>query len=71
MDGEEHFEVAEILDSKVDRRYKDRLRYYIRWAGFEGTDDEFAWVGSIDAAGLPELLAEFHARYPHKIGPTV
>ncbi|GAW05911.1 reverse transcriptase-R -integrase [Lentinula edodes] len=47
VDGEEEYNIAEILDSKLDRRYKRcPLRYYIRWAGFEGTDDEFSWVAA-------------------------
>ena len=69
VDGEEEYNVAEVLDSKIDRRYKRcPLRYYIRWAGYEGTDDEFSWVAA-DELHADELVPAFHARYPNKPGP--
>ena len=69
VDGEEEYNVAEVLDSKIDKRYRRcPLRYYIRWAGYEGTDDEFAWVAA-DELHADELVPAFHARYPHKPGP--
>ena len=69
VDGEEEYEVAEILDSKLDRRYRRcPLRYYIRWSGYEGTDDEFAWVAA-NELHTDELLSAFHTRYPRKPGP--
>ena len=64
VDGEEENNVAKILDSKLDRRYKCcLLHYYIRWAGYKGTDDEFSWVAA------DELVPAFHAHYPQKPGP--
>ena len=69
VEGEEEFEIAEVLDSKLDRRYRRcPLRYYIRWQGYEGTDEEFAWV-SANEIHAEELLSEFHKRYPDKPGP--
>ena len=69
VDGEEEYNVAEVLDSKIDKRYRRcPLQYYIRWAGYEGTDDEFAWVAA-DELHADELVPAFHARYPHKPGP--
>ena len=69
VDGKEEYNVAEVLDSKINRRYKwCPLRYYIRWAGYEGTDDEFSWVAA-DELHADELVPAFHARYPNKPGP--
>jgi len=44
IDGELEFEIAEILDSKIDRRRRCRLLYLVRWAGYEGTDEETSWI---------------------------
>lgn len=70
MDGEERFEITEILDSKIDRRFRVRLRYYVRWAGYEGTADEFSWIGADDATGgAQEAIDDYHRAYPDKPGP--
>ncbi len=69
IEGEEEYDVAEILDSKMDRRFKrSPLRYYVRWAGYEGTDEEFSWVGADDIRA-DELINKFHLRYPKKANP--
>jgi hypothetical protein len=69
VDGEEEYFIAEILDSKLDRRFKRcPLRYFVRWSGYEGTDEEFSWVAA-DDVHADELLPAFHKHYPHKPGP--
>ena len=69
IEGDEHYEVGDILDSKIDKCYRRvPLRYYVRWLGYEGTDEEFGWIGADDLAA-DELIAEFHLRYPQKPGP--
>lgn len=69
VDGEEHYVISEILDSKIDcRRKRCPLLYYIRWEGYEGTDGEFAWVLA-DEVAADEFVTNFHAKYPHKPGP--
>jgi hypothetical protein len=40
IDGELEFEISEILNSKIDRRRTCQLLYLVRWAGYEGTDEE-------------------------------
>lgn len=62
------YEVAEILDSKIDRRLRCRLKYYIRWAGYENTDEEFSWVNATDIQNATELIEAFHAQHPARPG---
>lgn len=75
VDGEPEYEIAEILDSKIDRRRKAcPLLYYVRWNGYEGTADEFSWVlaseiTTDDDSPEPDALLAFHERYPTKPGP--
>jgi hypothetical protein len=39
--GDAKFEVAEILDSKIDNRHHMcKLLYLVKWAGYEGTNEE-------------------------------
>lgn len=69
IDGEEEYEVAEVLDSKVDRRRKAcPLLYYVRWHGYEGTPEEFGWILATEIHA-DRLIPEFHQRYPDKPGP--
>ena len=70
IDGEPEYEISEILDSKIDRRRKHcKLLYYVRWAGYEGTDEEYSWVLATELGNASELVEEFHLRYPDKPGP--
>ena len=69
VEGEVEYLVAEVLDSKLDRRFKRcPLRYFVRWSGYEGTDEEFSWVAA-DDIHADELIPAFHLRYPDKPGP--
>ena len=57
---------AEVLDSKIDKRYWHcPLWYYLQWAGYEGTANEFTWVAA-DELHADELVPAFHAHYSHK-----
>jgi hypothetical protein len=60
-DGEESFEVAEILDSR--RRY-NKIQYLVRWEGYGPEDDTWEPIENLE--GSREALDEFHARYPKK-----
>ena len=68
VDGEEHFEVKDIVDSKIDRRFKVQLQYKLEWLGYEDTDDQYTWVAANDVHA-PELVESFHKWFPHKPGP--
>jgi transposase InsO family protein len=61
IDGEEEYEVDEILDSK---RVCGRLRYLIKRTGY----NEPTWEPAQNTNDL-RAVDEFHARYPDKPGP--
>src|SRR5437868_7115697 len=69
IDGEPEFEIAEILDSKVDNCRLCKLLYLVRWAGYEGTDEETSWILATELGHALELVSDFHAAYPDKPGP--
>ena len=61
VDGEEEWEVSEVLDSKMFRR---RLKYLIRWTRY----DEATWEPAESVNGL-RAIDLFHEKYPLKPGP--
>jgi transposase InsO family protein len=61
VDGEEEWEVTEILDSRMFRR---RLQYLVKWTGF----DDATWEPAESVDGL-HAIDNFHLRYPAKPGP--
>jgi hypothetical protein len=69
VEGEEQYEVKAIVDSKMDNRFRDKLRYKVEWMGYENTDEQYTWVGADDVEFSEDLVASFHARYPNKPGP--
>jgi len=69
IDGEVEFEIAEILDTKLDRRRRCKLIYLVRWAGYEGTDEETSWMTADELSHAQELVHDFHQAYPDKPGP--
>jgi len=69
IDGSLEFEVAQILDSKLDRQRRDPLLYLVQWSGYEGTPDEYSWTPATDLENVAELVSEFHSLYPGKPGP--
>jgi hypothetical protein len=68
-DGDEH-ELKAILDSKLDRQYRVKLHYYVKWEGYEGTDKQYSWIGADDIRKANELLSEFYKCHPNKPGPN-
>ena len=70
VDGEPEYEIAEILDSKVDNRRRTcKLLYLVRWTGYEGTDEETSWILATKLEHASELVSDFHSAYPAKPGP--
>src|SRR6266481_3982999 len=70
VDDQPEFEIAEILDSKIDNCCQHcRLLYLVHWSGYEGTDEETSWILTTELTHAPEILTDFHAAYPAKPGP--
>ena len=44
INGKIKYEIAEILDSKIDNQCRCKLLYYIKWSGYKGTDEETSWL---------------------------
>lgn len=63
VDGQEEFEVLDIVDS---RRFRGALQYLVRWKGYGPQDD--SWESAADVHA-PVLCRRFHDRYPSKPGP--
>ena len=70
IDGELEYEVEAILDSKIDRRRrKCPLLYLVKWAGYEGTDEETSWLPADELEHSPDAVNDFHRANPNKPGP--
>ena len=65
IEGELEYEISEILDSKIDNRRRCKLLYLVKWAGYEGTDEETSWLPATELDHASELVSSFHTKYPH------
>ena len=66
VDGELEFEIAEILNSKVDNWHCNcKLLYLVHWT----TDEETSWILAMELRNAPKLVTDYHAAYPAKPGP--
>ena len=66
-DDSSQYEISEIIDSvRSNRRKPKGLWYRVRWAGFEGTDEEYSWVPLIDLGNAKEAIMDFHSRNPSR-----
>lgn len=61
VDGEEEWEVTDVLDSRMFRR---QLQYLVKWTGY----DDPTWEPATSVNGL-RAIDLFHQRYPEKPGP--
>ena len=70
VDGELEFEIAGILDSKVNQQCCNcKLLYLVYWTGYAGTDEETSWILTMELGNVPELVVDYHAAYLAKPGP--
>jgi transposase InsO family protein len=63
VNGEDEWEVEEILACKIDRR---TLKYRVSWKGY---DPDPTWYPAWNFTGCPQKLKEFHERYLDQLGP--
>ena len=69
MDGEPEFEIAEVLDSKIDHWHsKCQLLYLVCWTGYASTDEETSWILALELGNVPKLVSDFHQLYLAKLG---
>jgi hypothetical protein len=64
VQGQEEYEVGEILDSKI--RWK-KIYYLVHWTGYE--INERTWEPAENLKNAPEKILEFHRNNPSKPGP--
>lgn len=69
VEGEEEYEVDMIVDSKIDKRFKSPLRYYVKWLGYEGHPEEYQWLSANDLDHSPIAIEDFHKANPTRPGP--
>ena len=62
IDGNEEYEVEEIWNSKFRG---SQLWYLIKFKGYQDPE----WHPAANAENSPEVMANFHSRFPHKPGP--
>jgi hypothetical protein len=63
IDGEEHWEVETILNSRLHRR---QLQYLVHWKGFDDIDR--SWIPASEFQDDDSLVIDFHTRHPDKPG---
>src|ERR1700746_2346248 len=70
IEGEPEYEIAEILDSKIDwHRRNCKLLYLVHWLGYEGTNEDTSWLLAMELGHASDLVSDFHSCYPAKPGP--
>jgi len=65
------FEIAQVLDSKLDKWKKNLLLYYVCWTGYKSITEEYSWLAASDLENTNQLVANFYFRYPKKLGPSL
>jgi len=57
VEGNLEYEIAEVLDTKIDKCQQCKLLYYVRWLGYEGTDEETSWLPADEMVHAVDLLS--------------
>ena len=70
VEGDSEYEIAAIVDSKIDKRRACKLLYLVRWLGYEGTSEEYSWLPVTELGHTTEIITDFHSAYPNKPGPA-
>src|SRR6266545_7822206 len=70
VNGELEYQIAEILNTKIDKRRHCKLLCLVKWLRYEGTDKETSWLPADELTHAPDLVEEFHRCYPGKPGPA-
>jgi len=65
IEGQEEFEVQEVLDSK---KIRGKLLYLVFWRGYPPSEATWEPVGNLVHA--QDLINRFHQRYPNKPAPS-
>ncbi|SOV04618.1 uncharacterized protein UDID_17154 [Ustilago sp. UG-2017a] len=68
VESDLEYEVEQIINSKVDHRYRDPLFYLVRWVGYG--PDHNSWEPASNLTHASDLLADFHTANPTRPSPT-
>src|SRR6266545_6781140 len=60
VNGELEYEIAEILDTKINKHRRCKLLYLVKWLGYEGTNEETSWLPADELIHVPDLVDKFH-----------
>ena len=66
VEGEEEYEVEEVLDSRRYGRWK-KLQYLVHWKGWGPEHD--SWEDVTDLGNAPRIMQKFHSAHPEAPGP--
>ena len=61
VDGKEHWEIKEILDS---RTHYGKLQYLVRWLGYSDSNNQ--WLSMVELQHVEKLTLAFHKKYSNK-----
>jgi Chromo (CHRromatin Organisation MOdifier) domain len=66
IDEEPEYEISEILNSKLDKRWACKLLYLVKWSGYKNTNEETSWILANELGHASKIVSEFHLHYPNK-----
>jgi hypothetical protein len=65
VEGQQHYEVAEVIDSGYRGVKYPRVVYRVRWKGYDEADDTYQEYETLEDTAREELEL-YHQRYPDK-----